>query len=136
MDFGGVRLAPAAAVATAATRVEPQGVGMRAVATELPKEETVREAQQAEAVRVDVQGKDAREQMARERLLRDFIKNRAFLDPRTREVVFQSVNSRTGEVIRQFPDDITLRIRDYVSFMAEARAKVAAPSDRRVNNVA
>jgi hypothetical protein len=108
---------------------------MRAVATELPKDEAVREVRQADPVRVDVQNKDAREQMARDRLLRDFIKNRATVDPRTREVVFQSVNTRTGEVVRQFPDDITLRLRDYVSFMAEARSKSSAP-DRKVDNVA
>jgi hypothetical protein len=136
MDFGGVRLAPATAVPQAATRVEPQGVGMRAVATQLPKEEAVREVRQADAVQIDVKGKEAREQVARDQMLRKFIENRSYVDPRTREVVFQSVNTRTGEIIRQFPDDITLRIRDYVSFMEDARTKNVPASERKVDSVA
>jgi hypothetical protein len=126
MDAGGVRLAPAATAYPAVNRVEPTQSGARAVATELPREQTVRATPETPATRVDVRDDKAREQMARERMLKDFIASKATVDPRTREIVYQSVNTRTGEVVRQFPDDVTLRLRDYVSFMAETRARSAA----------
>jgi hypothetical protein len=135
MDAGGVRLAPAAAVYPAANRVEPTQSGARAVATELPKDETVRAAGETPAVQVDVRGDKARDQMARERLLQDFIRNKALIDPKSREVIFQSVNTRTGEIIRQFPDDLTLKLRDYVSYMADQRGAAGAP-DKRITKIA
>ncbi len=117
MDIGGVRLAPAAATVPVANRAEPTGSGTRAVATELPTDQAVRSVGQGEAVTVDVRQDRAREQQARERLLKDFIRNRAVIDPRTREVVYQAVNARTGEVVRQFPDEAILKLRDYANQM-------------------
>jgi uncharacterized FlaG/YvyC family protein len=117
MDIGGVRLAPAAAAQSVANRAEPTGSATRAVSTELPKDQVVRSAGQADAVKVDVRQDRAREQQARERLLQEFIQNRAVLDPRTREVVYQAVNSRTGEIVRQFPDEAILKLRDYANQM-------------------
>ncbi len=102
MEIGGVKQAPAAAAFPAANRVEPTQSGARAVATELPREEAVRAVPDGQAVRVDVRDDRAREQLARDKLLQDFIQNKSKVDPRTREVVFQAVNIRTGEIVRQF----------------------------------
>jgi hypothetical protein len=135
MDFGGVRLAPAAAALPAVNRVEPTQSGARAVATQLPSQKAVRAAPEGKAVQVDVRNEKAREQMARDRLLSDFIRNKATVDPRTREIVYQSVNTRTGEIVRQFPDDVTLRLRDYVTFMEQSR-NAGRETERKVGKIA
>jgi uncharacterized FlaG/YvyC family protein len=135
MDIGGVKLAPAAAALPAANRVEPTQSGTRAVATELPRDQAVRATPETAAVRVELRDDKAREQVARERLLNDFIRNKATVDPRTREIVYQSVNTRTGEIVRQFPDEGMLRLRDYVTFMAETRDR-AGDTERKVGRIA
>jgi uncharacterized FlaG/YvyC family protein len=132
MDIGGVRLAPAAATVSVANRAEPSGSGTRPVSTELPRDQVVRSAGQAEAVTVDVRQDRAREQLARERLLKEFISNRAVLDPRTREVVYQAVNNRTGEVVRQFPDEAILKLRDYANQMMSYNERGALGLKRTV----
>jgi flagellar protein FlaG len=120
MDIGGVRMAPAAATIPAANRVEPTSNGTRAVATELPKSEAVRALPDATQVRVDVNRDRNRDQAAREQLLRDFIQKRNVVDPRTREVVYRAVDTRTGDVVRQFPDEARLKLREYLNLMRDA----------------
>ncbi len=119
MDIGGVKLAPAAAVFPAANRVEPTSNGTRAVATELPKSEAVRALPDATSVRVDVNRDRSRDQAAREQLLRDFIQKRNVVDPRTREIVYRAVDTRTGDVIKQFPDETRLKLREYLNQMRD-----------------
>jgi uncharacterized FlaG/YvyC family protein len=119
MDIGGIRLAPAAASLPAANRVEPNASGTRAVATELPRTEAVRAIGDSPAVRVDIQQDPARDQRQREEQLRSFIQNRNIIDPRTREVIFRSVDTRTGTVVRQFPDEVRLKLREYLNTMRD-----------------
>jgi flagellar protein FlaG len=130
MDIGGVKLAPAAAPIPAANRVEPTASGARAVATELPREEAVRAIGDSPNVRIDIGNDKAREQIDRERMLRSFIRNRNEVDPRTRELVFRAIDTRTGEVVRQFPDETRLKLREYINRLREARAgeALASPS--------
>lgn len=120
MDIGGIKLAPAAAPIPAANRVEPTSSGTRAVATELPKAEAVRALPDATSVRVDGNRDGTREQATREQLLRDFIQKRNVVDPRTREIVYRSVDTRTGDVIKQFPDETRLKLREYLNKMRDA----------------
>jgi hypothetical protein len=115
MDIGGIRVAPAAAIIPAANRVEPTGSGARAVATELPRSEAVQAIGDASAVSIDLSKERAREQLDRERMLRSFIQNRNIIDPRSREVIFRTVDTRTGEVVRQFPDEARLKLREYLN---------------------
>ena len=130
MDIGGIRLAPAAASLPAANRVEPNASGTRAVATELPRTEAVRAIGDSPAVRVDIQQDPSREQRQREEQLRSFIQNRNIIDPRTREIVFRSVDTRTGTVVRQFPDEIRLKLREYLNTMREVDAGTTGRSAR------
>lgn len=118
MDVGGTRAAPAAAVYTA-NRPEPTQSGARAVTTELPRTDAVRATSDT---RPQGETGDSTARAAREKLLRDFIRSRALVDPRTREVVFQSVNLRTGEVVNQFPQESMLRLREYVSTVLDKNA--------------
>jgi uncharacterized FlaG/YvyC family protein len=131
MDIGGIRLAPAAASLPAANRVEPNASGTRAVATELPRTEAVRAIGDSSAVRVDIQQEPAREQRQRDEKLRSFIQNRNIIDPRTREIVFRSVDTRTGTVVRQFPDEVRLKLREYLNTMREADAGPTARAERK-----
>ena len=120
MDIGGIKLAPAAATIPAANRVEPNASGTRAVATELPRTEAVRALGDSPAVRVDIQQDRTRQQSEREQQLRSFIEKRNIVDPRTREVVYRSVDTRTGTVVRQFPDEVRLKLREYLNTMRDA----------------
>lgn len=129
MDIGGVRLAPVAASFPAANRVEPTASGTRAVATELPKDEAVRSVADLD-VRVDIRQEKARDQAQREQLLRAFIQNRNVIDPRSRELVFKAVDTRTGEIVRQFPDEARLRLREYLGQMRTIDAAGARPDAR------
>jgi hypothetical protein len=122
MDIGGVKLAPAAAPIPAANRVEPTASGARAVATELPREAAVKAIGDSPSVRIDISNDRAREQIDRESLLRSFIRNRNEVDPRTSELVFRAVDTRTGEVVRQFPDETRLKLREYMNRERDARA--------------
>lgn len=120
MDIGGIKLAPAAAPLPAANRVEPTSNGTRAVATELPKTEAVRALPDATSVSVDVNRDKGREQAARDQMLRDFIQRRNVVDPRTREIIYRTVDTRTGDVVRQFPDETRLKLREYLNHMRDA----------------
>lgn len=56
------------------------------------------------------------------------------IDPKTQEVVFQAINSKSGEIIRQVPDKALLRIRAYSREQREAEAE--AESERHVSRIA
>jgi uncharacterized FlaG/YvyC family protein len=122
MDIGGIKLAPAAASLPAANRVEPNASGTRGVATELPRTEAVRAIGDSPAVRVDIQQDVAQQQRQREEQLRTFIQNRNLVDPRTREIVYRSVDTRTGDVVHQFPDEVRLKLREYLNTMRDVEA--------------
>jgi uncharacterized FlaG/YvyC family protein len=120
MDIGGIKLAPAAAAFPAANRVEPTSGGTRAVETQLPTSDAVRALPDATRVSVDVNRDKSRERVAREQALRDFIQKRNVVDPRTREIIYRSVDTRTGDVIQQFPDETRLKLREYLNKMRDA----------------
>jgi uncharacterized FlaG/YvyC family protein len=111
--------------------VEPNASGTRAVATELPRTEAVKAIGDNAAVRIDIQQDKARQQKQREDQLRSFIQNRNIIDPRTREIVFRSVDTRTGTVVRQFPDEVRLKLREYLNTMREADAGPTARAERK-----
>lgn len=137
MDIGGVNKAPAAASTyLAANRPEPTASGARAVETTLPRSETVRASAEARAQTNDRRMAEQAAQLSREQLMREFIRSRAVTDPRTREVVFQAVNMRTGEVLSQLPNEMTLRLREYVSSLLEPASRRPAAGETRVTKIA
>lgn len=137
MDIGGVNKAPAAASAyLGANRPEPTASGARAVTTDLPRDEAVRAPAEARTRPDDRQAAEREAMLTREQLMREFIRSRAVTDPRTREVVFQAVNTRTGEVLSQLPDEMTLRLREYVSAVLQPEPRRAASGEQRVAKTA
>jgi flagellar protein FlaG len=108
-------------------------VAAGAVRTELAPDAAVQQAPEAQAVRFD---KDRRPEAraALEDVLREIIERRLMIDPRTRDVVFQAINTRTGEIVRQIPDEALLRLRTYLRELREQEA--SADGAARVEKIA
>jgi uncharacterized FlaG/YvyC family protein len=117
---------PAVVAFTAPPRAETLQ-SAAAVATELAPEAAVQQASKVEAVRFE-QSSELQSRAAIDAAVRDLIKRRLEIDPRTKEVVFQVVNKETGEVVRQIPDEAILKIRAYAK---EMRERDAASDERR-----
>src|SRR5215210_9066125 len=87
-------------------------VASGAVRTELPPEAAVQQVGEIEAVRFEPSD-GARARAALDAALRDVIDRRIMIEPKTREVVYQTIDRESGEVIRQLPDQAMLRLRVY-----------------------
>ena len=121
--------APASNAPQRADAVAPAG----AVRTELAPEAAVQPVREAEAVRLDLSN-DARSRAALDQALAETIARRIEIDPKTREVVYQTVDRETGEVVRQVPDQALMRLRAYAR---EMRALRDADADaQRVERIA
>jgi type IV secretory pathway TrbF-like protein len=120
MDLGGIRMAPAAASVPLAPRVEPTSSGTKAVATQLPRSDVVVDVRGQASATLDARAKDQQEQAQREALLRSFIQTRIIIRPETREIISRSVDTRTGDVIEQFPDQTTLKLKDYLKAIRDS----------------
>jgi hypothetical protein len=101
--------------------VEPvsQAVG-NAVATDLPASQSVTAAETSAAVHNDIQ------------LSNDFVSREAFFDREASAMVYQTVDSKTDQVVEQFPDEAVLRRRAYFHTldMAKDDAPRVPPTDR------
>jgi len=126
---------PVAPAALAAPRVD-QLLAAGAVKTELAPEAAVQQAGEAPAVRyAPNDGADFSASL--DLALREVVERNITVDPRTRELVFQTISKETGEVVRQVPDEAMLRLRAYVREMQEAEEKGRGGSDvPRVEKVA
>ena len=51
----------------------------------------------------------------------------AFFDTAAASVVFQSIDALTGQVVKQFPDDATLRRRTYFHSLDQAQNSLPRP---------
>lgn len=137
MELGGVnRASPASAPQPAARPDAPASQG--ATKTELTPAQTVQQpsAIAAEAVRVDVHP-DAQAAAQRISALQRFIETRNEYDVKSREMLYQVVNTHTGEVVRQYPDDLALKLRAFVRDLAEKKEQAAVENaDHRVARIA
>jgi len=71
------------------------------VAPQLPPSQSVTAVDTSGSIRNDLQDSS------------DFVSHQAFFDRAAASFVFQVVNSRTGQVVQQFPDEAVLRRRAY-----------------------
>lgn len=132
MEIGSIAKPAAVSTPPAPQRVESLATA-GAVKTELAPEASVQQAGKAEAVRFEpTQGVQAR--AALEAAIRDVIEHNITIDPKSREVVFQSIDKRTGEVVRQVPDETLLKLRAYAREMREAESSDGEV--RRVEKIA
>jgi flagellar protein FlaG len=134
MDIGGVKWAPAAASPPLATRLESVAGSAKPVATELPRDETVRAVRGADTARSDRRSFEAERQASRDELLRNFIKTRNVVDPRSREIVTRQVDTRTGDVVNQYPDETRLKLREYLNQMRERSEQATTTGQRNARS--
>lgn len=156
MDFGNApRTAPVGGppVVARADVVATQG----SVAVDLPPEQTVQSAQAGEAVKLDLRTQDqnarARDQQIRatferstadrqsqERQARQelstAVEERIVIEPRTRTVVLEKKDQRTGETIAQLPDETLLKLRIYSRELADRAQDVQDATRHEVERIA
>ncbi len=96
------------------------------VKTELPAKATV---QQAAATPKPTAAKSGPDPEGVSEISRDVT-----IDARTQELVFKTINQKSGEVVSQVPDKALLRIRAYSREQREAEAE--AESERHVSRIA
>jgi uncharacterized FlaG/YvyC family protein len=130
MDAGSINRIPIPSAANAPQRTDTLAAA-GAVKTELRPESAVQQVREVEPVRFE-QSNDAASRASLDEALRETISRRIELDPKSREVVFQTV-SETGEVIRQVPAEALLRLRTY---LREMREKDVGSDVRRVEKIA
>ncbi|MDJ1158461.1 hypothetical protein QNA08_09465 [Chelatococcus sp. SYSU_G07232] len=112
MDVGGVGRAGAILPPATFNRLEAP-VSAGAVKTDLAANAAVVQAAGTEAGRFEA-GRQAANRAAREAALRDTIERHLVIDPETREIVLQVVETRTGRLVNQIPDAAILRLRAYL----------------------
>jgi hypothetical protein len=83
------------------------------VPTELPPVDAATASEESQGGFLDT-GDQAKRLRAAADAMRDVIERRNVFDPRSREVVFQALNAETGEVVRQTPTEVSLKLRAYV----------------------
>ena len=90
-----------------------------AVATELPASQSVTAADASGALRNDPQ-----------LVSNDFVTHQAFFDRNAASMVYQEVDSNTGQVVEQYPDEAALRRRAYFHALDLSKsAPRAIPTD-------
>jgi len=86
------------------------------VATQLPADQTVTAPDASTPSRNDLPSSNSSD-LSRE----------AFFDTAAASVVFQSIDALTGQVVKQFPDDATLRRRAYFHSLDQAQNSLPRP---------
>jgi hypothetical protein len=129
MDVAGaIRPLPAAAAQPLPANV---GAQPTAVKTVLPAAATVKASDSSDAVRLDARrGPNA----ALDEAVRRAVERHIAIDPETKSLVFRVVDERSGEVKRQIPDEVILRLRAHVrDYLKKADSD---PETRRVERIA
>jgi uncharacterized FlaG/YvyC family protein len=132
MDTGGIAKTPTVTAPTSPPRADVLH-SASGVATELAASRAVQQTGESEAVIADA--RRAAPGAALDALFSEFIKRNIEIDPKTREVIFQTVDEETGRVIRQLPDEAMLKLRTYLRELRAAEDKTADLS-RRVQKIA
>jgi flagellar protein FlaG len=130
MEVGSIARTPAPSAANAPQRADTL-VSAGAVKTELKPEAAVQQVREVEPVRFDPTNETAA-RAALDQVIRETISRRIVLEPKTREVIFQTVNEETGEVVRQVPDEALLRLRAYARELREKDDNSDVPRVERV----
>ncbi len=111
MEIGSTRPSPAPSL-PAPARAD-MTASVKAVPTELPPEASVQQVPPTEVARFEPSEGFA-ERAAIDAVVRAMVRQTFDIDPRTKDVVAQVVDSRTGEVVKQSPGEALLRMRAYL----------------------
>jgi uncharacterized FlaG/YvyC family protein len=124
MEIGAFNRASTAAALQTAARQEPATTGIKPVDTQLASAravtaaaattETVRER----AVEVGI-SREAADAARRQEAIRNTITKHLDINPATRDVVVKSIRKETGEVIKQYPDEVVLKLREFAAQMRD-----------------
>jgi uncharacterized FlaG/YvyC family protein len=133
METGNISKPVVAAAPVAPVRADLL-VAAGAVRTELKPEAAVQQAGSTPPVQyAPTEGADFG--AALDSAMREAVERNITVDPRTRELVFQTISKDTGEVVRQIPDEAVLRLRAYVRDLMEAEEQ-GRDGVRRVGKIA
>lgn len=113
MELGGVNRA-AAVTTNPVVNQQTAPAGERSAAPDLPPEKTVQAVSSADVVDVQISD-DAATSARRLEFLRQVIARRVEVDPETRQILFQAVRQRTGEIVQQTPTEASLKLRAYLA---------------------
>ena len=121
MEIGGVARTSPSVNSQFATRNDvPNQAG--AVKTELARTNSVQQSAAIGDRPVNLElREDAKSAASRVAALQSFIERSNDYDVKARELVTRTVNSRTGEIVRQFPDDLTLKLRAFARDINEKK---------------
>ena len=134
METGNITKPVVAAAPVAPVRADLL-VAAGAVKTELKPEAAVQQASSAPPVQyAPTEGADFT--AALDGAMREAVERNITVDPRTRELVFQTISKETGEVVRQIPDEAVLRLRAYVRDLVEAEEQGRDGGVPRVQKIA
>jgi hypothetical protein len=106
---------PVGAPATIPVAQPVSNAASNGVATQLPASQAVTAADPTVAARNDSQPAS------------DFTSHQAFLDRAAGAIVYQVINSKTDQVVDQFPDEASLRRRAYYHTLDLAKSQSTRP---------
>jgi hypothetical protein len=101
----------------------PANVGAQptAVTTELPASATVKATGGSEGVRLEPKRPND-SQAALDAAVRRAIERHLSIDPQTKSLVLKVTEEPSGDVVRQIPDEVILKLRAYVRELTAKRA--------------
>lgn len=106
------------------------------VKTDIAAEKAVNGVAMAEAMRFSPSARKEEALVAAREALRKTIDQRLDFDVASRTVISQSVDTRTGEVLRQFPDAYIVKLRAYVRGEGATGHPADGEVEKRVQAVA
>jgi uncharacterized FlaG/YvyC family protein len=107
-----------------------------AIKTDIAAEKAVSGVAMAEAMRFSPSDRKEEALVAAREALRKTIDKRLDFDVASRTVISQSVDTRTGEVLRQFPDAYIVKLRAYIRGETVTGHSSEGNSENRVQAVA
>jgi uncharacterized FlaG/YvyC family protein len=124
MEIGAFNRASTAAAYQPAARQEPATSGIKPVETQLVSDKAVTavsaasDAARQSGVSIGI-SRAAADAARRQQAVRDTITKHLDINPATRDVVVKSVRKETGEVIKQYPDEVVLKLREFAAQMRD-----------------
>jgi flagellar protein FlaG len=125
MEIGGVNRPAVTSSQATMQRVDPPASSGFA-RTQLSRDASVQPVEEASAVRFeprDDSNQRAAIDAAMQRAIERAVERKTDVDPRTSELVYQTLDTKSGEVLRQVPDEALLRIRAYTSELRAAQER-------------
>ena len=127
MDVGGVNKPAVTSAQATFQRVDtPASSGF--TRTELPRDASVQPVEQIAPVRFEPSDGSG-QRAALDAMMQRAVEKSVEVDDRTRNVVFRSVDGKTGEVMMQLPSEQALKLRAY---LRETETDVASPAPNAV----